>query len=67
MRNGKPGPELRCFRPGFYEFEDELDSNQLITTLKLQLKHEIRGDDLWLDFWGHPPQVRGGLNMVFTA
>ncbi len=52
---------------GLYEFEDILDSNELKETLPLRLKLEIRGDELFLDFAGNPPQVSGGLNMVFTA
>jgi N-methylhydantoinase B len=35
--------------------------------LTLRLKLEVCGDELWLDFADNPAQIRGGLNMVWTA
>ncbi len=52
---------------GVYRFEDEFDSEQLDGTLRLQVEITVRGDEMLLDFAGNPPQVRSGLNVVWTA
>lgn len=53
---------------GTYRFEDYFDSEPLgDQQLKLQVAVTIYGDELELDFRGAPPQVRAGLNMVWTA
>ncbi len=52
---------------GVYRFSDEFDSEQLEETLRLQVEIHVRDDEMHLDFAGNPPQVKSGLNMVWTA
>lgn len=52
---------------GVYRFVDSFDSEQLEAVLRLQVEITVRGDEIHLDFAGNPPQVRAGLNMVWTA
>jgi len=52
---------------GVYRFVDYFDSEQLEEILKLQIEITVQGDEMHLDFAGNPPQVRAGLNMVWTA
>ena len=52
---------------GVYRFVDYFDSEQLEKILKLQVEITVKGDGMALDFAGNPPQVRAGLNMVWTA
>jgi N-methylhydantoinase B len=52
---------------GVYSFEDRFDSEELDEELVLRVRIEVRGDEIHLDFTGNPPQVRAGLNMVWTA
>lgn len=52
---------------GIYTFEDRFDSEEFEGELTLRVRIEVRGEELWLDFAGNPPQVRAGLNMVWTA
>ena len=52
---------------GVYPFVDFFDSEQIEKILKLQVKITVQGDEMALDFDGNPPQVRAGLNMVWTA
>lgn len=52
---------------GVYIVEDKLDVDWMDEILTLRLRLEVKGDELFLDFSGNPPQVRGGLNMVWTA
>lgn len=53
---------------GRYEFEDLFDSEPLgEQQLLLRVVVTVRGDEIELDFSGAPPQVRAGLNMVWTA
>lgn len=52
---------------GVYRFTDEFDSEQLEETLRLHVEITVRDDEMHLDFAGNPPQVKCGLNMVWTA
>ncbi len=52
---------------GVYTFEDRFDTEELDEELRFQIRIEVRGDEMWLDFSGNPLQVRAGLNMVWTA
>lgn len=52
---------------GTYAFEDRFDNEEIEGELPLRVRIEVRGDELWLDFAGNPPQVRAGLNLVWTA
>lgn len=51
---------------GTFRFEDMFDSNQFPGVLPLSVEITITGSDISLEFDG-PPQVRAGLNMVYTA
>ena len=64
----------RCTRAGIaeipdgvYPFEDEFDCDELDGPLPFKVVVEVRGDEVYLDFADNPPQVRCGLNMVWTA
>jgi N-methylhydantoinase B len=52
---------------GIYKFTDYLDVPSLPEPLPLQVKIEIKGDEMCLDFSGNPPQMRNALNMTWTA
>ena len=53
---------------GTYRFTDYFDSEPLGTQeLEFQVAITVAGDEIHLDFSGNPPQVRAGLNMVWTA
>jgi N-methylhydantoinase B len=52
---------------GVYRFVDYFDSEQLEEILRLRVEITVEGDEMHLDFTGNPPQVRAGLNMVWTA
>ncbi len=51
---------------GTYRFADIFDSNQFPGTMELKVAIAVKGDRMRLDFDG-PPQVRAGLNMVYTS
>lgn len=51
---------------GSYTFRDRFDSEELDDELELTVRIEVSGDEMALHFDG-PPQVRAGLNMVWTA
>ncbi|MFN8513601.1 MAG: hydantoinase B/oxoprolinase family protein [Thermomicrobiales bacterium] len=50
-----------------YRLEDRFDGEDIEDELTLRVEIAVRGEELWLDFAGNPPQVRAGLNMVWTA
>ncbi|MBI3980121.1 MAG: hydantoinase B/oxoprolinase family protein [Chloroflexi bacterium] len=52
---------------GVYRFADDFDSEELTEPLRFKVAITVRGDEMLLDFAGNPPQVRAGLNMVWTA
>ncbi len=52
---------------GVYRFVDTFDSEQIEEILRLQVEITVKGDEMHLDFSGNPPQIRAGLNMVWTA
>ncbi len=52
---------------GIYRFVDTFDSEQIGEILNLRVEITVTGDEMHLDFAGNPPQVRAGLNMVWTA
>ncbi len=52
---------------GVYRFTDVFDSEQIEQILSLQVEIRVKGGEMHLDFGGNPPQVRAGLNMVWTA
>jgi N-methylhydantoinase B len=53
---------------GTYTFEDQFDADDLgDEEMTLRTSITVHGDEVTLDFSGNPPQVRAGLNMVWTA
>lgn len=59
---------IRAIPNGTYAFSDYFDSEQLgDVELKLNIVVTVDGDEIHLDFPDSPPQVRAGLNMVYTA
>jgi N-methylhydantoinase B/acetone carboxylase, alpha subunit len=51
---------------GTYTFEDQFDSNQRAEVMTFQVAITVKGDEMTLSFDG-PPQVRGGLNLIYTS
>ncbi|HWK45457.1 MAG TPA: hydantoinase B/oxoprolinase family protein [Stellaceae bacterium] len=51
---------------GVYRFADRYDNPELDHELELSVEITVAGDEMRLHFEA-PPQVRAGLNMVFTA
>ncbi len=59
---------LKQIPDGTYRFEDRFDADDLGNEeLTLKTAITVHGDEITLDFSGNPPQVRAGLNMVWTA
>ncbi|WP_158818811.1 hydantoinase B/oxoprolinase family protein [Methylocapsa sp. S129] len=57
---------IAAIRDGIYRFTDRFDNPELDDDLTLSVEIEVRGDEMRLAFDG-PPQVRAGVNMVYTA
>lgn len=51
---------------GVYKFSDVFDSESLAKPLPMSVTIEVKGEEMTLDFVS-PPQVRAGLNVVYTA
>lgn len=51
---------------GTYSFADIFDSNQRGERMEFKVDITVAGDEMTLAFDG-PPQVRGGLNMIYTS
>lgn len=51
---------------GVYRFADRFDNMELDEDIEFSVEIEVTGDEMRLHFDG-PPQVRAGLNLVFTA
>jgi N-methylhydantoinase B len=59
---------IRQIPDGRYSFEDRFDCEELgAREMRLHVTIEVHGDEMTLDFRDNPPQVRGGINMVWTA
>jgi N-methylhydantoinase B len=53
---------------GVYSFEDYLDDDGRGTVrIPIRVTITIEGEDIHVDFTGSSPQVRGGVNVVWTA
>lgn len=53
---------------GVYRFSDRFDCEEIgDSELIFKVAVTVRGDEIELDFRDNPPQVRAGLNMVWTA
>ena len=57
---------IAAIRDGVYRFTDCFDNPELDDDLVLSVEIEVQGDEMRLVFDG-PPQVRAGVNMVYTA
>ena len=51
---------------GVYTFQDVYESNELDGTLVLKIRVEVKGDEIHVAF-DAPPQVRAGINLVWTG
>ena len=51
---------------GVYTFDDVYESNELDETLVLKIRVEVKGDEIHVAFEA-PPQVRAGINLVWTG
>src|SRR5262249_10970089 len=51
---------------GIYRFADEFDNPELGRGLRFAVEGTGKGDEMHLHF-DSPPQVRAGLNMIYTA
>ncbi|SMY10298.1 hydantoinase B/oxoprolinase family protein [Flavimaricola marinus] len=51
---------------GTYSFSDAFDSNQRAEAMAFRVDITVEGDQMRLAFDG-PPQVRGGLNLIYTS
>jgi N-methylhydantoinase B len=52
--------------PGVYTFEDRFDTDEIADEKVFAVRIEVRGDEISLRF-DSPPQVRAGLNLVWTG
>ncbi len=59
--------EIARWPQGTFEFDDYLDSDGIDTQrpVRLHARVEVRGSDLYFDFAGSDPQVRGPVNATF--
>lgn len=51
---------------GVYRFADRFDNPEMDGDMEFSVAITIRGDEMTLDF-DSPPQIRAGINMVYTA
>jgi N-methylhydantoinase B len=51
---------------GVYEFEDRFDTDEIADEKIFRVRIEVKGDKMSLHF-DSPPQVRAGLNLVWTG
>lgn len=59
---------LKEIPDGQYEFSDVLDSDGVGSgPIPLNVKIEVRGEDIYLDFTNNPDQVKGAINLPVTA
>jgi N-methylhydantoinase B len=52
--------------PGTYAFEDRFDTDEIADEKTFRVRIDVRDDELFLHFES-PPQVRAGLNLVWTG
>lgn len=57
---------IRAIPDGTYSFSDSFDSNQRDGSMIFSVKVTVAEDEMRLDFDG-PPQVRAGLNLIYTS
>lgn len=54
---------IRALPDGTYAFADVMDDDGMGTSdIAVKVKVDIRGDEIWFDFSGSAPQVRGNIN-----
>ena len=64
--SGRPAPGSARFRTGVYSLRGPLRHDEIADEKIFRSRSGVRGDEIELDFES-PPQVRAGLNMVWTA
>jgi len=52
---------------GSYSFSETFDTDLWPEDIRLSVRVDVRGDEIFFDFAGNPPQVRAGINAVRTA
>jgi N-methylhydantoinase B len=53
---------------GVYGFRDLLDDDGMGTTdIPIEVRIEVKGEEIWFDFAGSGPQVRGNMNNSFAG
>ena len=57
---------IRTIPSGVYTFEDRYDGDEIDGELVFKTRIEVRDDEIFLDF-DAPPQVRAGINLVWTG
>ncbi len=57
---------IEAIPDGVYEFSDRFDSVQLPEGVDFSVKVTVKGSDMLLDF-DAPPQMRNGLNVIYTG
>jgi N-methylhydantoinase B len=57
---------LATIPSGVYTFEDRFDTDEIPDEKIFRTRIEVRGDEIFLHFES-PPQVRAGLNLVWTG
>lgn len=57
---------IRAMPDGVYRFTDRFDSCEISGELPISIELTIAGDSLHMKF-DAPPQVRAGINMIYTA
>jgi N-methylhydantoinase B len=59
---------IRGLPDGVYRFADVLDDDGMgITDIPIKVEIRVKGDEIWLDFAGSAPQVRGNMNNSFAG
>jgi len=59
---------IRDLPDGTYRCADLLDDDGMgITDIPIKVKIRIKGDEIWFDFAGSAPQVRGNMNNSFAG
>ncbi len=57
---------IRTIPAGVYEFEDRFDTDEIPDEKVFRVRIDVQGDEIALHFTS-PPQVRAGLNLVWTG
>ena len=59
---------IKALPDGVYRFADVLDDDGMgITDIPVKVSIRVKGDEIWFDFAGSAPQVRGNMNNSFAG